>query len=159
MVLGLLELAQCGLELCRSLADTLLKLGVQIANLFFGFFDRGNVKCGPHDPYGTALLIGNDLSPSVKRTNASIRANDSVVEIQRRLVLIGGIHQAIHPFSIIGMDAFQKPLVGCLELLGREAVNLVELIGPGDDIGGDIPFPDAEMGNLLRLKKRASAFL
>ena len=64
--------------------------------------------------------------------------------------LHGGGHLALHALAIVRVDAREEPLQRDLARSRRQPVDAVQLVRPGDHAGGQVPFPAADVGDLLR---------
>jgi hypothetical protein len=110
----------------------------------------GHVATGPDEPDRCAVAISRHLADRLELSHAAVGADDPLGIREPRAVLQRALHLVLRVLAIVGMHTRQKRREGDLARLRLEPVDPIELIRPGDRVGAHVPFPAAEMGDLLR---------
>src|SRR5690606_3677518 len=63
----------------------------------------------------------------------------------------GRLHRSLHLLAVLRVEEPEVVLERGLEVPRPEAEDPVELVGPRDLVGGDVPAPAPDAGDLLRL--------
>ena len=109
-----------------------------------------DVATGADQRDRTALSIDQHLADGVERAHRTIRPDDAFAMAELTAALDGGGHLALHALAIVGVHAREELLQGDLARSRRQPVDAVQLVRPGHHAGGEVPFPAADMGDLLR---------
>ena len=111
----------------------------------------GDVLTGAVHHRRAPVLVEHDLAARVDHAQVAVGAHDPVVEAPRPAL---GERRLDHPpdaGAVVGMDLVEVGPVGAGHAVGCHAVDAVELVGPGDAIGGDLPLPRPHPRDLLGL--------
>ena len=81
----------------------------------------------------------------------AVGADDAVVEAPGPALGHGRLDDAPDASAVVGVDLVQVGPVGPRLVVGPHPVDAIELVGPGDAVGGDLPLPRAHPGDLLGL--------
>ncbi len=135
-----------GKRIHRGLGET-LGVGTGIV----GQTPVGDVLDRAGKPNGIAVVIANQLAALVDIANRAIRTDDAMLPIegdlttQRRLLLEEKCLQ------ILRVDEGGEGIKGTIELLGRRAEDLMDLVGPDQSPCRNVQLPAPEMGDALGL--------
>src|SRR4029078_8743491 len=78
-------------------------------------------------------------------------AEDATVVFGVSSRLHGAIDDGLYPRLVVRVDGLQICELAWRHISGGDAPNLVELVRPGDLVGGDVPLPAAEVREGLGL--------
>src|SRR6185503_323984 len=92
----------------------------------------------------TASRIANDASPGVQNPHRIVRTDDAVFDVISFVFLEGASYTPFGFGAIFGMNVFQECFVSKLLRLNFE--NAAKFGRPAYGIGGNIPFPTADVG-------------
>src|SRR5712692_143922 len=117
----------------------------------------GHVPTAADDSERLATFVGDHIAASVQHAYAAIRPDDAMV-VHERLDASEGVEQDILRMGeIVRMNALEKSLVGAVELALLYSVDPMELVGPGHDVGLDLPLEATDVSDALCLLDPASA--
>ena len=104
----------------------------------------------PISETGRPVGVDQHLADGVELAHRAIRPDDAFAMTERTAPLHGGCHLALHALTIVRVNTCEEPLQRDLARSRRQPVNAVQLVRPGYDAGGQVPFPAAGVGDLLR---------
>jgi hypothetical protein len=110
----------------------------------------GDVATRADQRDGTALAIDEHLADRVELAHRTIRADDAFGMGERTAPLNGGGHQALHALTIVRVNTCEEALQRDLTRSRLEPVDAVQLVRPGHHAGCEVPFPAADVRDLLR---------
>ena len=119
----------------------------------------GDVLSGSDQAYWLARLIHDHTAPVMNHTTAAVRVGDSVIRTEVAALANCLVHERAHPIDILRLEAVEELLVGEVGPVRLEAEDVEQFIGPGDVIGAQVPFPTADVCNLLGLSESSFALL
>ena len=96
-----------------------------------------------------AMLIPYHSASFRDPANAAIRPDNAMLDRIVHFPLQAGVDRVHHPLAILGMDALEKGIIGCPELTTSEAKHGLDLIGPMEVTGADVPIPTSNVGGPL----------
>ncbi len=99
-----------------------------------------------HRPSG---CVAQHVAHGIKQAHRVIRADDPVLMLKAFLIGARSIDCFCSGLPIIWMDPLNEGLKRSIKLLRPQAIDMVQLIRPGDRIGREVPVPTAQMGELL----------
>ena len=119
----------------------------------FGFLTLrlGNVLPDAGHAHRMAGSVTDDVTSRIQRADGPVGADDSVLEPERLAVRERAPDCLLDKATIVGKDAFEKSWIAPDRVAARDAVDLLELLGPPYSIGDDVPFPTADMSDALGL--------
>src|SRR5687768_6398089 len=97
----------------------------------------------------TASSVAHDASPGVQNAERIVRTDNAVFDVISFVFLKGAIHTPFGFGAIFGMYVFEESFVA--KLLGLYFEDAAEFGRPAHGIGGNVPFPTADVRQRLRL--------
>src|SRR5690606_25778613 len=136
----------------------LLELGVAllervgvVAEVLLGPALLGDVLRRALERNGLAFGVDDGLAEAKDVADGAVGPDDAVVHLVRLLPLEGRLDGLPHLRAVLRGEEFEVALEIRFEVIGAEAVDAVELVGPGERVSGDLPAPAPDAGDLLRL--------
>jgi hypothetical protein len=83
-----------------------------------------------------------------------VAPDDAVLEAEVGALLDGVAELPVDAPSVVGVDVAQEAVVARREPARFEPVDAVELVRPGDLVGGNVPFPAPDVRRPLRLAEQ-----
>ena len=119
-----------------------------------GLFDRRPVGDVVADAdQGCDLPVDADDRTALREQDPllAVRPHDPLVEHERLAGLDAALDRRPDAIALLGTDPGDEILGGAAELTGLEAVDPMQLVRPGDPLGGQGPLPDSEADDPLGL--------
>ena len=129
----------------------------QLAELLLGPPLLGDVLHGAEDPQRLAAVVGRDLAAAVQDADDAVGPDDAVLEGERRVIFERPVQRAVDRVPVLRVDVAQQSLVARGKSTGGQAVDAIQLIGPGDLVGRDVPLPAADVRDVLRFSEQRDA--
>ena len=106
---------------------------------------------------GLTVVAEHDLTVRFDHAQLAPGPHDRVLVTERLACRDRSLHEELHPFAGLGMDAIEKCLEARLQGRRIEAEDAIQLLGPGHHACADVPLPASDPGELLRLRELALA--
>ena len=110
-----------------------------------------DVPARSHQPDRLPFGIDGHVATRVKRPNAAVRSNDSMIVAEGPGVTPGLEHHPPRQLHVLPVDLRQKRLDRPAELPRLESVDPIELVRPGDHVRADLPLEAPHVSRSLRL--------
>ena len=146
----------------EALGDAAATFGLQTARFFLrsgssgflrglqqGLFDAlavGHVLNDAEHAHRLAVLIAHDVARFQDPADGPIGPDDAMLDLVLGVKLDAGVDGIDHTLAVLGVDAFEKRLVGGPELAALKAEQGLDLVGPMEIAGEDVPVPTADVG-------------
>src|SRR5207253_5973018 len=111
----------------------------------------GDVLSGSDELGRLAIVADHDLSVRLDHALLAIRPYDPVPVPERLALRERCLYDLVDTRPLVRMHVLEEAVVAWPPSLRIEAEDPVELLGPRDLAGGEIPFPAADVGELLCL--------
>ena len=98
-----------------------------------------------------ALVVEHDLAARVDHPRLLVGPDDPVVQRPAAALGHGRLDDPGHAGAVVLVDLVEVAAVGAGQAVRPHPVDPVELVGPHDVVGGQVPLPAAEPGDLLGL--------
>ena len=98
----------------------------------------------------TTVGVAQHVAKSVELAHRTIRPDDALDMAERTAALYDGRHLALHALAIVRVNTREKLLERDRARPRRQPVDAVHLVGPRHRARGQVPFPAADVGDLLR---------
>jgi hypothetical protein len=152
LVPALVEPGDGAVGLCdpRELRDRvgeLVEPRLALLQLEVGALPLGHVDGGAQHANGLAAFAYDDGARE-EPDDAAVRPHSAELELVRSALLEAPPDRLGHEPLVLGMDERREARDRRREVLGSDAVDPVEGVGPDDAIGGQVPVPDADLGHL-----------
>src|SRR2546423_12277176 len=85
----------------------------------------------------------------MKEAQTAVGADDAMVDFERLARLEGPADCPADRVAVVAMDERQVTFVRDRPFLRHEAEDPIRLVGPCDDVAGDVPFPAPDVGDGL----------
>ncbi len=124
-----------------------------------GLFALGDVVHRSGHGGRRTIPVAGDLSLLMDDPHLAVRLNDPVLDVVARAFLDRAADRLAHSAAVVGMDRLQEGVVGGrggLRLLPEHAVDLV---GPVQLAGQNVPVPVADLGDALRRVQIGDGFV
>ena len=105
----------------------------------------------PRTIAGRALVVEHDLAARVDHPRLLVGPDDPVVQRPAAALGHGRLDDPGHAGAVVLVDLVEVAAVGAGQAVRPHPVDPVELVGPHDVVGGQVPLPAAEPGDLLGL--------
>jgi len=93
----------------------------------------------------------------MQHTDATVREGNSVITAEAAALPNCLVDQGADPIHILRHNELQEPLVG--DVVRLQAEYVVHFVGPGDLVGAEVPFPTADVRNMLGFRESSFALL
>ncbi len=110
-----------------------------VAQRAFRLLALGHVEADAEHADGGAAVVADHLADAVQMTNAAVRTHDALFVAEIRARLERGADACLHLRAIVGMDEADEFLERAAELIGAQAVDVEQLLGPGDPVVARCP--------------------
>ena len=115
-----------------------------------GLLALGDVDADAEHAHGTAIAAADHLARAVQMAHAAVGPDDALLVAEGFARLQRLADARTHLRAVVGVNEVHELVERAAEALGRHAVDLVQLVGPGDAVARDIPRPAAEIAEPLR---------
>ena len=138
-----------GGELGGALLDLGFGFGVGAAERFFGFLPLCDVLGGGHERDGLADLVDDGFSADVEDALVTVAGVDAMVDLEGCSIFAGAADFVLDAAAVLEVDKIYERLEGCAgDVIGKR-IDALEVVGPGDVVGADVPFPASKAGEVL----------
>lgn len=123
------------------------------------FLPGRDVLTDPEETHQLARRVHHRVRPGVEVPHLPVGAEDPLVVVIRLVALEDPVRRVDHALAVVRVDARQIVLVGGHVARRVQPVDLIERLGP---LGGglaQVPLPDAEVGDVLRVHEQPLATL